>query len=1156
MPPRQPENEHPLQPAVPSPGALWLRRLAIALLLVLAASLAIAALRVLQTSEKASARRLVEQEGKRLHVLGQTLQPLLHAPADAAPATQLRLQNALVQYAPLAPASTHTVLVDLSGRIPPLSDSAPPPEFTSHWGAIRSLHEGTLEEPGHTFVVTTLAAEHGLSGSGGWKLFAIVPDTTLRAEIRPISMAFFSALGATIILATALAVTLLHRTARDLHGHAPATHNSASDPANHTRIEQTHPHLAHFSQLIEQAPLPVIITSADGLIEYVNPAFCSSSGYSSLEVIGKRPSVLADTSQPAPLERDIQATLSTGHKWVGELHNHRKDGAPYTLRALVLPLCDERGHITHHAAIMEDITDRKRTEQSLAWLAPLFENTRDICCIKGLDLRVLAANRAFARVMGKASPEEIVGKTDAEIFGLNEDQEPVHSYMEDERHAQRLRPGEQLIREETLHCANGQALTILTNKFPVFNQDGHLIATANISTDITALKETERELIVAKEKAESASRAKSLFLTHMSHELRTPLNAINGIAATLAEQDIPADAKKAARIIQQGGQNLLGIIEEIIEYTGLQAPDVPLEKQPFSLPEMILSTLRMASDPLRSRSIKLDYWVNAATPAMVVGDARRIQQILLNLLANAVKFTERGRVHLHLETSELAGGRLCLQFSVLDTGIGIAPERLQELFQPFVPSDPKAQTPSLGAGLGLCIAQTSARLMGSEITVRSRPGKGSAFRFALDLEKSPGSEEPFIGYGAPGLAGKRALVIESDPVRRALLSDMLRAWSVHPTILPPHRFPTSMAAFLPPCDFAIIDQDAIPLHTDEWTTSEGTPIPVLWLAHATPHAEHHDEGAALVRPFAPADLAAHLERLVRKSAQVAHAPAPERTSPLATRIPLRILAADDVATNREAIRVMLHHLGYEVQLVENGAEALAQLRQRLFDLVILDVQMPVMDGFTAAREILRSQPDPALRPKLVALTANAMPGDADACLEAGMDAYISKPVLPQKLESCITRLFEAGVPTQPAPASPRAPTSEPMWVDESQLDAILEAVDRNSALDLIHQLLGTFKNDYRERHPRLQQACRARDTAALIEVVHGLKGSSLILGWCRFSVHCTTTLDALRQGSFDGWATLPEEIQSLYDRSIVELSHVIARRAQPTQAAPSSTPLP
>jgi len=185
-----------------------------------------------------------------------------------------------------------------------------------------------------------------------------------------------------------------------------------------------------------------------------------------------------------------------------------------------------------------------------------------------------------------------------------------------------------------------------------------------------------------------------------------------------------------------------------------------------------------------------------------------------------------------------------------------------------------------------------------------------------------------------------------------------------------------------------------------------------------------------------------------------------------------------------------------------------------------------------------------------------MPGDADACLEAGMDAYISKPVLPQKLESCITRLFEAGVPTQPAPASPRAPTSEPMWVDESQLDAILEAVDRNSALDLIHQLLGTFKNDYRERHPRLQQACRARDTAALIEVVHGLKGSSLILGWCRFSVHCTTILDALRQGSFEGWATLPEEIQSLYDRSIVELSHVIARRAQPTQAAPSSTPLP
>ena len=1130
-------------------------QLGIALLLILVAGLAIAALRVLQHTEAAYARRLLEHEGTRLRIIAETLRPILHAPADSVPVTQLRLQTALVRYALLAPASSHTVLVDLSGHIAPLSDSATPPEFTASWAAIRNLHEGTIEEPARTFVVTTLAGDHGIGGQSGWKLFTLVPDSALRAEVQPIRKTFLAPLGAAGALVIGLGIVLLRQTAAGRRQRSPDGPGSPI-PAGIPQLAQTHAQLGRLSQLIEQAPLPVIITDSDGLIEYVNPAFCCSSGYSPLEVIGKTPSMLTGDDLPATLRQEIQTTLSAGRRWVGELQSRRKDGAPYCLRALVLPLCDDRGRITHHAAIMEDITDRKRTEQSLAWIAPLFENTHDICCIKDLDLRVLAANRAFARVMGKASPEEIIGKTDAEIFGLNDDQEPVRSYMEDERHAQRLRPGEQLIREETLHCANGQTLSILTNKFPVFDQAGRLIATANISTDITALKDTERELILAKEKAEAASRAKSLFLAHMSHELRTPLNAINGIAATLAVQDIPPDSKKAAHIIQQGGQNLLGIIEEIIEYTGLQSADIPLEKQPFSLPEMILSTLRMASDPLRSRSIKLDYWVNPATPAEIVGDTRRIQQILLNLLANAVKFTERGRVHLHLETTEIADGRLRIQFAVLDTGIGIAAERIPEIFQPFVPSDAKAQTPSLGAGLGLCIAQASARLMGSEITVRSQPGKGSAFRFALTVEKSPDSQEPFIGYGAPGLAGKRALVIESDPARRALLSGMLRAWSVHPTILPPHRFSTSMAAFLPPCDFAIIDQDAIPLHTDEWTTSEGTSIPVLWLAHATPHAEHHDAGSALVRPFSPADLAGCLERLVKKSIPITITATTEHTAPLATRIPLRILAADDVATNREAIRVIFRHLGYEVQLVENGAEALAQLRQRLFDLVILDVQMPVMDGFAAAREIIRLQPDPDLRPKLVALTANAMPGDANACLEAGMDAYISKPVLPQKLESCITRLFEAGVPTQPTPPQSGAPTSEPMWVDEAQLDAILEAVDRNSALDLIQQLLGTFKNDYRERQPRLQQACRARDTAALIEVVHGLKGSSLILGWCRFSAHCTTTLNTLRQGSFDGWTTLPEEIQSLYDRSIAEMHHVLARRARPTQPAPSSTPSP
>lgn len=449
--------------------------------------------------------------------------------------------------------------------------------------------------------------------------------------------------------------------------------------------------------------------------------------------------------------------------------------------------------------------------------------------------------------------------------------------------------------------------------------------------------------------------------------------------------------------------------------------------------------------------------------------------------------------------------------------------------------------------------------MDSEITVRSKLGKGSAFRFAITVKAHPTSTEPFVGFGAPILAGKRALVIESDPVRRTLISDMLRAWQVVPAILPPHRFPTSMAAHLPPCDVALIDQDAIPLHTDTWTTNEGAPIPVLWLAHAIPHAEHHDEGSALVRPFAPSELARHLANLLAQPAPADRAARPERSAPLATRIPLRILAADDVATNREAICLILRHLGYDVQTVENGAEALAQIRQRIFDLVILDVQMPVMDGFSAAREIIRNQPDPSLRPRLVALTANAMPGDAEECLAAGMDAYISKPVLPQKLEECITRLFANNPPEPPPTAQPETAVADSPWIDQTQLDAILEAVDSSSALDLLRQLVGTFENDYRERFPRLQQACNTHNTAALVELVHGLKGSSLILGWARFGAYCIHTLAALRRGTFCDWATLPGEIQSLYDKSISEMQPIFtayanAPRTSPSAPTPASIP--
>ncbi len=922
-----------------------------------------------------------------------------------------------------------------------------------------------------------------------------------------------------------------------------------------TELKRTQQKLLQLSQVIDQVTASIIITDTTGRIEYVNPAFTKNSGYSAAEAIGRNPRLLKSGQQPGFVYQELWATISAGRCWKGELHNRRKDGELYWDRVLIEPLRDAHDRITHYVAVNENITDNKRTEQSLTWIKTLFDHTADICCVKDLNLRVVAANQAFARALGKASAEELLGRTDAEIFGLPEDQEPIRGFMDDERRTQRLRLGEQIVREEIIPYANGQIIATLTNKFPVFNAMGRLIATANISTDITSLKKTEKELLRAKETAEAASRAKSAFLTNMSHELRTPLNTVNGIAATLAEQALPADAHKAARLIQQGGQNLLGIIEEILDYTGIQTGQVHLEKQPFSLPETLLTALRMVNEPLRNKGVKLDYWVSNNTPSMVVGDARRLQQILRNLLANTVKFTERGRVHLHLETQARPDGHWALQFSVMDTGVGISPERLPDLFQPFNQEATPLALRRPGAGLGLSIAQSLAHLMGGGITARSQPNRGSVFRFTVSVERHLTSLETFVGRGPATLAGKRALLIESDPVRRTLLSDMLRTWNIEPVLLPPHQLPTYLTERVPPCEFALIDQESIPLRPPHWQSPDGTPLRVLWLAHTDPSRAQQPDQSVLVRPFAPADLAEQLVNLL------AHPTTPNRPREhkplLANSLPLRILAADDIATNREALRMILRHLGYEAQLVENGAEVLHQLYQRIFDLVILDVQMPVMDGLTAAREICRLQPDPTQRPKLIALTANALAGDCDNCLAAGMDAYLSKPLLPRKLETSLLQLFPHGVDSlNPHPLLHEPAQHEP-WIDQQQLDSIVEEVEAATAVSLLNQLFLTFQSDYQARHAKLQQVSAAHDPTALVEIIHGLKGGALMLGWSKFSAYCVTALTELRQNRFQNWAALPAQLQALYERSSSEMDAVLTVRAQlASLSAPIPTPPP
>jgi signal transduction histidine kinase/CheY-like chemotaxis protein len=636
--------------------------------------------------------------------------------------------------------------------------------------------------------------------------------------------------------------------------------------------------------------------------------------------------------------------------------------------------------------------------------------------------------------------------------------------------------------------------------------------------------------------ADAANRAKSAFLASMSHELRTPLNVINGLAATLAEQSRDSTEVHSAQLILESGQNLLGIVEELIDFSGLQAGRARLEPRAFDLLGLVTQIVRQTGTLARRKGLAFTYRLRPSVPARIVGDPRRLQQVLLNLLGNAVNYTQRGSIHFDISAAA-SHGRWKLAFSISDTGVGIDPVDLDKLFHPFARAEFGQARQVNGTGLGLAIAAAFAQLMGGGIAVRSRPGRGTVFRCTIEADETEGGAA--LATLAPvGIAGRRVLVVSSDRLTRRLLADVLVAWGCAPVVWPGPDTPMDREQLELPIDLAIVEaalaRNLGPmLNRHLQARPPARPAPVVWLSSPDRHWPVPAAARAMnvPLPLDPAELARASAGLLAPSGETADAtPAPE--TKLGARLPLRILAADDIPTNREMLRRLLQHLGYRTQLASNGAEAVEALRLQPFDLILLDVEMPVMNGLAAAREIIRQNPDATRRPKLVALTANAQSGDRERCLAAGMDDYLAKPVLPSHLEACFLRMFGSEAAAEIPVA---APVAGPDLVDRDQLNAMFPGLPPAQVADVLQQLQTSAARDLDTAWPRLGKACAARDCAHLAETAHGLKGCFMMLGWSRLAAYCSDAVLQARRGTFTAWGTFGPELQKLYDLSVAEM---------------------
>ncbi len=642
------------------------------------------------------------------------------------------------------------------------------------------------------------------------------------------------------------------------------------------------------------------------------------------------------------------------------------------------------------------------------------ESSDDAIVSKDLNGIIQTWNVGANRLFGYQA-EEVIGQPITRLL-------PPERLQEEAEILSRIRKGNCVEHMETVRVTkDGRRIDVSLTISPVKDRNGRIIGASKIARDITDRKRAESELNAAKDAAESANVAKSQFLANMSHELRTPMNAIIGMTDLALGEELSPTLRDYLQTAKQSADGLLELLNEILDLSRIEAGNFQLESTPFDLRKSVEQVVKTLSVRAYEKGLELvcDF---GNVPTQFVGDPLRLRQVLVNLVGNAVKFTAKGTVVVSTTVEASEGENTIVQFTVADTGIGIALEDQERIFKPFTQADSSTTRQYGGTGLGLAITRRLVERMGGRIWVESALGKGSIFRFTTRLGLRGGDEEepelPTIRREA--LSDLPVLVVADNPVSRRVLVEIFRRWAMKPESA--DDVPTALAkthkAASEGRNFRFILADAMLPGIDGFTMTEwlrndaklaGQVILMFSASERLSQAQRcRDVGAlSLEKPISQSALfnvmaeALGIQEQAMKTAASANPTACETSSRL-----LRVLLAEDIPTNQKLLTYILGKRGHSVQVARDGRQAVEALDRQDFDVVLMDVQMPVMDGLAATRAI-RNLADPRkARVPIIALTAHALTGDADRCLNAGMDGYVSKPINREELIERIEHFAE------------------------------------------------------------------------------------------------------------------------------------------------------